>query len=649
MWKKTGKTIGFFSFLAWILSFGLLSSQVVFAQSSVSFSAIPDRKEITMDESVSLVFEVDIEGTSARIGEPQFQTNDFDVVNTFRNQSFQQYFINGSITLKTSYRITKVLRPRKKGTLRISQIQIQVGKEQKKAPDVTIRVTPGGAGTPPPPGYGSGSTLRNSGKRLRNKDYFIRAEVSKSDVYKGEQILVTYYLYRRVPIFDITPMEYPALKGFLKEEISLPGGNRIRRSEDVVLDGVPYKRLILGRYAAYPLEAGQLTIDALEVRFQYTPSGGSRRRGDPNSVFNDPFLNFFQRRAPRQAVEKSPPLKIQVKDLPADTKPSGFSGGVGDFELVPSVNKVRVEQNQSVTFKLKVEGRGNLSAIQEPTIQWPKGLELFESKSYSNSGNGGIGEKVFEYLLIPRQSGRFEIPSIDMVFFDPDLEKYVVKTTEPIALQVSPQSGRSRVKKSTTPVSEDESAGLTQETSLIQQGIRYLKIPGEGSSFNTFRILFGANLLFGVLGFLLFLFYFIYQRYQKQKEEKKSHINHRLEKRLKQWNTLSQQLEKTTVDEYVASMTQLKEFVVDVLESEYSASARSLSRPELKRVLFQFIDDTELWEAIEALLECEERLRYAGSGQLGPQESVRNLVEKWRKKGSTWLKQLYQYAPPSRT
>ena len=50
----------------------------------------------------------------------------------------------------------------------------------------------------------------------------MRAELSKDTLYKGEQLVVSYYLYTRARIFNISVDKYPILTGFLREDLNLP-------------------------------------------------------------------------------------------------------------------------------------------------------------------------------------------------------------------------------------------------------------------------------------------------------------------------------------------------------------------------------------------------------------------------------------------
>ena len=89
-----------------------------------------------------------------------------------------------------------------------------------------------------------------------------------------------------------------------------------------------------------------------------------------------------------------------------------------------------------MTLTAKVEGRGNLAAIGEPKAKWPDTVEIYDSKGTAKAGPGGVGQKVFEFLLIPRAPGKVTLPSLELSFFDPTKGAYVTRTTEPITINV---------------------------------------------------------------------------------------------------------------------------------------------------------------------------------------------------------------------
>jgi len=54
---------------------------------------------------------------------------------------------------------------------------------------------------------------------------------------------------------------------------------------------------------------------------------------------------------------------VNAKALPAENKPTNFSGAVGDFEFEVSTSKTKLKANESAQIKVEVSGRGNLKLI----------------------------------------------------------------------------------------------------------------------------------------------------------------------------------------------------------------------------------------------------------------------------------------------
>ncbi len=75
------------------------------------------------------------------------------------------------------------------------------------------------------------------------------------------------------------------------------------------------------------------------------------------------------------------------------------------------------------------------------------------------------GRKTFEYLIIPRTSGRKEIPPAEFTYFDPDKKSFVTLLTSKYTINVEKGSGR-----------ESNLAGYSKEDiKLLGEDIRYIK------------------------------------------------------------------------------------------------------------------------------------------------------------------------------
>jgi hypothetical protein len=443
----------------------------------VKFTASLDHDEISLDDSVTL--KMSIQTDNGSVGDVSYNAPGFETVNQYNAVQSESYYdeSSGRIGMRTSYEVNKILKPMKTGTFSISGIHVQVGGKNYTAPDLTVTVSGSGQGTPPPRNYGgAGVGLRGSGKHSSLPSVFARAEVDKSKAYKGEQVIVSYYLYQRARAFNIEVTKYPVLNGFLREELEMPYLQQKLNMEQVVLDGVSYTRALLLRYAAYPLQEGKLDIDSIEMKYNYYNTKNSADPNDPMAAFQ----GFFQQAIPGNS--RSETLKIDVIPLPDSGKPKSFTGGVGDLDIASAIDKTEVHANEPVTITVKIEGHGNVESIGEPKANWPSNVELYDTKGVSKAGKGGVGQKTFEFLLIPREKGVLELPGLEFSYFDPKKNEYVTKKTEPFKVNVlEANAGSTYVPKTSTanaPATQTPPTGKTEEA-------RGLKAPaqdtGEGS------------------------------------------------------------------------------------------------------------------------------------------------------------------------
>ncbi len=108
--------------------------------------------------------------------------------------------------------------------------------------------------------------------------------------------------------------------------------------------------------------------------------------------------------------------------------------------MTSAADKTQVKTNEALNLVVKIEGRGNVSAIGEPRVAWPAGVEVYDTKSKSNTGRAGVGEKLFEYVLIPQPGKRFRFLRSSSRS-DPVKRIYYLERPEPLTLQ-APASDR---------------------------------------------------------------------------------------------------------------------------------------------------------------------------------------------------------------
>lgn len=251
-----------------------------------------------------------------------------------------------------------------------------------------------------------------------NDAFFVQVEVDRTEVYEGEQVTASWYIYTRGQMETLDRVKFPDLRGFWKEIIEeVP---TIQFTEEIV-NGVPYRKALLASHALFPIKAGNAVIDEYKIK--------SRVRL-PSQGFG--FGKAYEYTKSSQRVQ------IKVKPLPAEGRPSNFSGAVGDFDISLGTDAAQVPSHQPFSLKVRFEGVGNAKLIELPAIEWPPGLEVYDTKSESRFFKNGRSYKLFEILVIPRQEGSLDIPSIGMSIFDPRTGQYVSKSTQPLRLHVVP-------------------------------------------------------------------------------------------------------------------------------------------------------------------------------------------------------------------
>lgn len=600
----------------------------------VEFSAQVDRTSISLDDSVSLKLTLRTEGVRGGAS-PQFEAPDFITVNEFSGTFIESFYENGRFGVRNNFSVTKILKPQKTGALKISQIRVNVGGKEYRSADIIVDVAAGGVATPPPVGYGgSGVGLRGSGKTPRGAQVFVRAEVSKDRAVRGEQVVVSYYLYRRTKVFNIQVEKYPALGGFLREDLEMPVLGARLETESVMLDGVRYDRSLLVRYAAYPLQVGTLKVDSMAVKFSYYNQPRANR--DSRDFEDDPFFNFFQQMTPLVGNHKSDVVSIRVDELPGEGRPASFGGGVGQFSIVAAADKTELKAGEAVTLTVKVEGRGNVSALAEPKASWPAGVEVYDSKGRAKTTARGIGEKIFEIILIPRQAGNVVLPPLEFSYFDPVTRRYVSKSTEPMSLSVLPGSAATQTQGAATPTEKNTNS---PSVPLVQ---RPLKPESASISARPGVVTLGRHpvwrwLYWAFFGSLLvFVLYVIGDRLKKRKPADamgSADGSHTWVGIDRERSRLLSNAQESTPGEWISLLVQVEDLLLESLERAYpNLPVRAIPREELGARLREGPQWNEAlasrWVELERILSEIDALRFSGSNTRVARETLQEQVDR---------------------
>lgn len=135
-------------------------------------------------------------------------------------------------------------------------------------------------------------------------------------------------------------------------------------------------------------------------------------------------------------------MTIQVDPLPK--RPANFSGGVGKFNISAQISKKEIKANEPVTIRVVVGGIGNLKLIKQPVVNFPKDFDKYDAKITDKTkltSNGVEGNMIYDFLAVPRNQGKYEIPAVEFTYYDVSTNSYKTIRTQSFKLDVAKGDG----------------------------------------------------------------------------------------------------------------------------------------------------------------------------------------------------------------
>lgn len=420
---------------------GVMGQNIEFTASS--------KPVVAVGETFTLSFTLNAQGSGFRL--PNFQGfNILSGPNTSTTSSIRS--INGRTSMAITYTYTYYLQANKEGTFEIPAATVSVGNKSYSSNTLTIKVVKNPNSSAQSSGYGmqgqsSGSQRQQNQVNSGTNDVFIKAFSSKNDPMQGEGIVVTYKIFTKVPIAQISISKLSSFSGFWSQNL-IRENDKLQQSTQTI-DGQQYLVADIRKIALFPLKSGKLVIDPLQLECVAQVKRQSKSRtGDPffDDFFNDPFFNPSTANVEKTLTSNA--LVINVRPLPEVGKPSDFSGAVGNFTFNTEIDRNRLKANEAINLKCVISGKGNIQLIDKLNVVFPPDFETYDPKVTSDiktSGAGINGSQTFEYLVIPRKPGRFTIKPINFSYFDLEKRKYITLSSPQFTVDVEKGTGESSV------------------------------------------------------------------------------------------------------------------------------------------------------------------------------------------------------------
>lgn len=410
-----------------ILSLLLLFSSIgVDAQKYVAKSSV-NNSSPELNERIEVSYKLYAKGNSVQLTNPQFQIEN----NSFKGFKIERHgqagggmmFDMGSREGINIFTYKYILKATTLGKQTIPGLTIVFNGKNYKTNPIKINVVK--------------EVIDNS----ISSNLELRLVPNKKSCYIGETVRYDLYYYSAFDIWKINLSEIPEFNGFIAEFIESDDRAKTKR-----INGVRYNVQKVGSYLLTPTEAGSLKIPQVSC-----------------------VMAVSTRRGISQETVKSKIQTFKVKALPPGA-PKHFNGLVGEFSISQKTDKKVLPTNDAVTSRFKIKGSGNLASMEDIKIVYPPTFEALpatSSEKIHSNPFGFAGYKSFEFIAIPRQPGRFEIPSVEIPFFNTKTKKYDILRSKPIHIEVTGK-GISDLSSNYSPSNKE---------AVISQGsdIRYLK------------------------------------------------------------------------------------------------------------------------------------------------------------------------------
>lgn len=446
------------------LGVGALGALIGVAAATAATAAEPQiRLELAPDpiglgETAQLVIEVTTTGLGGVSFAPEFRLENLELAGGPSTRQGTRWE-NG----RTSSSASSVwwLRPTAVGRAAVRSIRLRVGDAVVALPDREIEVVaepppgrparPGGAGRGPlEPSDPFGALFgddplspfrRRTAPPAARPTIRLRAELDRATAWLGEQVGWRLVLDTQADISAFNPRSLPDFEGFWVREIPLP--ERLR-PEWVEVGGERLGRVTVLRRALFPLRSGRLRLAPVEAQVLARVA----EAGWFGPLARDQELSL-----------ETEPLELEVRPLPART--AGAPSVVGEIEIGSRLDRPRIRVGEAATWTVTAAGFGNLSGLAAPEPELAAGLRLFpprpESRESTSSGRIRT-ELTWRYVVVADRPGRYELPPVELGWFDPATGRDRTTASTPVGLEVEPGRDDSPPAAATDPRADDGGA-----------------------------------------------------------------------------------------------------------------------------------------------------------------------------------------------
>ena len=272
-------------------------------------------------------------------------------------------------------------------------------------------------------------------EKTKSDLYNLSISVDKKNVYVGEAIEFTLkFKYKKD--LEIVSLDYtkPKFENFWVKEL---------KPKDSQNNYTEYLEQEI-KYLLFPQNAGKIEIEPLKIAI---------------TTLKNQYGGSFYLTTPTVTIPVySNKLELNVKALPKDINL------IGDFTIKSTVDKTTIDQGDAVSYKLYIEGRGNIDDLDDVEINISN-TTIYDNpskKEYNIKDNIYGGKYTKTYSLVGKQD--FIIPSIEVQYFDKKTATVKTIKTKEYNIKVN----KSLVKERKLEIAQIPKQNISQQIQKVQ-------------------------------------------------------------------------------------------------------------------------------------------------------------------------------------
>ena len=321
-----------------------------------------------------------------------FSSDELEVLGrTNRDVAVETKIVQGKITSIREHKYVYDVIANRSGSIKLRNIKIDIGEKK-----LTVK----------------SHVLTVAAQREPLQEIFALAIPSKEQIFLGEGVTVDYYVYSKMMVRGIQVAEYPQVSKFYKRDNKFT-----TTTETVQYQGEIYRRYLQYSIRLYPEKTGPLSIPMMGFSVSY-------------------LSNLRYGSGEETKTIRSRRIALEVMPLPTKNVPKSFNGLVGKHHFNLTAPNTKYLVNEPIELRLSVEGSGALESFTAPEIYKDKNLEAFDTKSELDIIDNVMAKKYFDYTFLGRAATSIAARQLEVSYFDPEKQDYVVQKLSIPALKV---------------------------------------------------------------------------------------------------------------------------------------------------------------------------------------------------------------------